>query len=158
MRAPVCLGPCRVDRLKRFSSGVMLLCAYRLLDLCVLEDRSLVQVVLSLGHSPPIGPCALSSHETWRRCCVSHGESHSLSSVRRPCRLHRRVEPVVIGQVPPKSAKAAWDSNVITPGTSFMHRLSDYLRFYVQERVNRDKAWQSIKVRCDSPPPGQCIS
>lgn len=27
-----------------------------------------------------------------------------------------------------------------------MHKLSRYLRFYVQERVNRDKAWQNIKV------------
>ncbi|CAN0552880.1 unnamed protein product, partial [Laminaria digitata] len=49
------------------------------------------------------------------------------------------------GQVPPKS-KPAWDSNIITPGTSFMHNLSKYLRFYVQDRVNRSKAWQNIKV------------
>lgn len=49
-------------------------------------------------------------------------------------------------QVPPK-AKPAWDSNIITPGTEFMHKLSRYLRFYVQDRVNRDKAWQNIKVR-----------
>lgn len=48
-------------------------------------------------------------------------------------------------QVPPKS-KPAWDSNIITPGTLFMHELSVYLRFYIQDRVNRDKAWQNIKV------------
>lgn len=47
--------------------------------------------------------------------------------------------------MPPK-AKPAWDSNIITPGTEFMHKLSRYLRFYVQDRVNRDKAWQNIKV------------
>ena len=37
-------------------------------------------------------------------------------------------------------------SNVITPGTAFMGNLSTYLRFFIYERMNTDKAWQSIKV------------
>ncbi|CAN0201775.1 unnamed protein product, partial [Ectocarpus fasciculatus] len=58
-------------------------------------------------------------------------------------------------KVPPK-AKPAWDSNIITPGTEFMHNLSRYLRFYVQDRVNRDKAWQNIKViLSDASEPGE---
>eukprot|EP00903_Cladosiphon_okamuranus_P012637 g11822.t2 len=58
-------------------------------------------------------------------------------------------------KVPPK-AKPAWDSNIITPGTEFMHKLSRYLRFYVQDRVNRDKAWQNIKViLSDASEPGE---
>ena len=47
--------------------------------------------------------------------------------------------------LPPKAEKP-WDSNVITPGTTFMTELSEYLRFYIRKRISSDKAWQSIKV------------
>ena len=39
-----------------------------------------------------------------------------------------------------------WDSNVITPGTPFMLRLSTFLRFYVRKRLSHDKAWKPLKV------------
>lgn len=56
-----------------------------------------------------------------------------------------RNELSKMGQkVPP--AKKAWDSNVITPGTPFMIRLADYLRFYIRKRISTDKAWQNIRV------------
>jgi len=42
--------------------------------------------------------------------------------------------------------KDAWDSNVITPGTTFMLNLSEYLRFYVRKRISTDKAWKNINV------------
>jgi len=48
-------------------------------------------------------------------------------------------------KVPPKK-KGAWDSNVITPGTSFMIHLSEFLRFYIRKRISTDKAWRSIRV------------
>mmetsp|Transcript_816 Transcript_816/g.1952 ORF Transcript_816/g.1952 Transcript_816/m.1952 type:complete len:1250 (-) Transcript_816:553-4302(-) len=41
---------------------------------------------------------------------------------------------------------AAWDSNVITPGTTFMVRLATFLRFYVRKRIAQDKAWKDIRV------------
>ncbi|KAL3927319.1 MAG: hypothetical protein SGBAC_013132 [Bacillariaceae sp.] len=66
-------------------------------------------------------------------------------------REHLEVEQLVReelskqGQkVPP--AKKAWDSNVITPGTPFMLRLSEYIRFYIRKRLSTDKAWQKIRV------------
>ena len=58
---------------------------------------------------------------------------------------HVRDELAKMGQkVPP--AKKAWDSNVITPGTPFMIRLSEYLRFYIRKRISTDKAWKNIRV------------
>lgn len=50
----------------------------------------------------------------------------------------------------------AWDSNVITPGTEFMTRLSQYLWFYVLDRINSHAAWRNIKVIIsDASEPGE---
>jgi len=49
------------------------------------------------------------------------------------------------GQKVPPAAKA-WDSNVITPGTPFMLRLAEFIRFYIRKRISTDKAWQQIRV------------
>lgn len=58
---------------------------------------------------------------------------------------HVRTELQKSGQrVPP--AKAAWDSNVITPGTTFMINLATYIRFYIRKRISTDKAWKDIRV------------
>lgn len=58
--------------------------------------------------------------------------------------------------VPEDEAKGAWDSNVITPGTEFMSRLSQYLWFYVLDKVNSCAAWRRIKVVfSDASEPGE---
>lgn len=42
--------------------------------------------------------------------------------------------------------KYKFDSNVITPGTEFMDRLSKALQYYVMERLQTDNNWKGINV------------
>lgn len=56
-----------------------------------------------------------------------------------------RVELSQSGQKSPP-AKKAWDSNVITPGTPFMLKLSEYIRFYIRKRLSTDPAWKNLRV------------
>merc|ERR1719473_1222600 len=60
--------------------------------------------------------------------------------------------------VPPKRTILAWDSNVITPGTTFMHKLAKALTWYVHERMTNDPLWQKLKFRVvisDANTPGE---
>jgi 5'-3' exoribonuclease 2 len=49
-------------------------------------------------------------------------------------------------KVPPKAESGVFDSNVITPGTPFMGRLSEALKYYVHDRLNNDPGWKGIEV------------
>jgi 5'-3' exoribonuclease 2 len=68
-----------------------------------------------------------------------------------------RAELLAAGRTPPpKSEKAAFDSNVITPGTQFMAKLARWLRYYVQLRLHSDPGWAGIRViLSDASVPGE---
>ena len=63
-----------------------------------------------------------------------------------------RKEMIDLGLAPPPRKKPAWDSNVITPGTTFMARLASFLRFYIQKKISMDPRWKyyrySFRCQC----------
>ncbi|CAL1580188.1 unnamed protein product [Knipowitschia caucasica] len=48
------------------------------------------------------------------------------------------------GEVLPTEAR--FDSNCITPGTDFMVRLQEQLKYFVYSKISTDKQWQKVKV------------
>ncbi|XP_053293486.1 5'-3' exoribonuclease 1 [Pleuronectes platessa] len=48
------------------------------------------------------------------------------------------------GEVLPTEAR--FDSNCITPGTDFMARLQEQLKYFVHNKISTDKMWQNVRV------------
>lgn len=49
-------------------------------------------------------------------------------------------------QVVPKQKCEVSDSNIITPGTEFMHELSKALKNYISSRISSHSLWKDIMV------------
>lgn len=49
-------------------------------------------------------------------------------------------------RVLPRKQSEVDDSNVITPGTEFMDKLSNAVKYYIRLRLNTDPGWKAIKV------------
>lgn len=47
---------------------------------------------------------------------------------------------------PDKSGETVFDSNVITPGTEFMHSLSKALMLYIVQRLDNHEDWKNLKI------------
>jgi 5'-3' exoribonuclease 2 len=47
---------------------------------------------------------------------------------------------------PPRRVKERFDHNCITPGTTFMAKVCEGLRYYVSERLSRDPGWKGLQV------------
>eukprot|EP01090_Pellita_catalonica_P013737 TRINITY_DN3328_c0_g2_i1.p1 TRINITY_DN3328_c0_g2~~TRINITY_DN3328_c0_g2_i1.p1 ORF type:complete len:314 (-),score=34.81 TRINITY_DN3328_c0_g2_i1:486-1295(-) len=67
-----------------------------------------------------------------------------------------REELLKLGKELPEEKSSHFDSNVITPGTHFMKRVADGLRWYVSERLNSDAGWKDVKIiLSDATVPGE---
>jgi len=49
--------------------------------------------------------------------------------------------------LPNRKSSKFFDSNVITPGTNFLHKMSEALRYYIHDRMTNDPLWQKLKFR-----------
>uniref|UniRef100_A0A7S4Q3X4 5'-3' exoribonuclease n=1 Tax=Alexandrium monilatum TaxID=311494 RepID=A0A7S4Q3X4_9DINO len=49
--------------------------------------------------------------------------------------------------LPNRGTGKFFDSNVITPGTNFLHKMSEAIRYYVHDRLTNDPLWQKLKPR-----------
>uniref|UniRef100_A0A1I8AHM2 5'-3' exoribonuclease n=1 Tax=Steinernema glaseri TaxID=37863 RepID=A0A1I8AHM2_9BILA len=61
-------------------------------------------------------------------------------------KVRERLEAEGCPLPPPKAEEDKFDSNCITPGTPFMARLADALRYYIHNRITNDAAWAKIEV------------
>merc|ERR1719379_920282 len=50
-------------------------------------------------------------------------------------------------QLPNRQMAKPFDSNVITPGTNFLHKMSEAIRYYIHDRTTNDPLWQKLKFR-----------
>ena len=62
------------------------------------------------------------------------------------------LQAVAKGTVLPKEER--FDSNSITPGTEFMARLHEQLKYFINKKLATDPAWQKVDVILS----GHCVS
>lgn len=48
--------------------------------------------------------------------------------------------------MPKKESSAVFDSNCITPGTEFMARVSDCIKYFIRKKIKEDPLWRNLKV------------
>ena len=97
-----------------------------------------------------VAPRAKMNQQRARRFRGAQEIEENLESTREAREYMKQMGHAIPAEVP------VWDSNVITPGTKFMTKLSKYLQFYIQDRLNNIPGWKNLKVvLSDASVPGE---
>lgn len=107
---------------------------------CVLTDGSWI-IPLCVSCADGVAPRAKMNQQRARRFCAAREVQES-----KKARERLREEFRAQGKPVPEIKGDPWDSNVITPGTEFLARLSRCLKFYIQVRLHTHPGWKGLKV------------
>ena len=95
-------------------------------------------------------PRAKMNQQRARRFRAAKDAEEALAKARREvCLLrsvHTRENLNAIQQGKAVKTEGRFDSNCITPGTPFMTRLNEYLKYYVRTNMTSNPAWRNLRV------------
>ncbi|SOV22462.1 exoribonuclease, putative [Plasmodium sp. DRC-Itaito] len=72
-------------------------------------------------------------------------KSISCSEIEKRAYLELKERFIAENKMVPEEA-TYWDSNVITPGTEFMHELSVALKYFIEHKITNDEKWKDVVV------------
>ncbi|KAA3485832.1 5'-3' exoribonuclease 3-like [Gossypium australe] len=89
-----------------------------------------------------VAPRAKMNQQRSRRFCTAKNDEIAEAEEDRLRREFELEGKLVL----PRKDCEVYDSNVITPGTEFMYRLSKKLEGYIESRMNGDSSWKGIQL------------
>ena len=51
----------------------------------------------------------------------------------------------------PSASNAVFDSNCITPGTAFLNKVSEHIKYFIRKKIKEDPLWRNLKIYYSGP-------